>query len=230
MKKYVTKALHKFQHLTLKHAQYAPHKRTRPKYGAKKQLANTLDTSPPIPQEKNHRIQQIIGTFFYYACAVNCTVLPPLNILAEQQSNPTDNTESSTTQFLDYAATNTYAIIQYKYSNMILHIDSDTSYLSEPWSCSHTVGHYYLSSLPTNLEKAPNLLPPANVLIHTECRILKHVVASAAKAEVGGLFHNGQTDVPLLITLHELGFPQPLTPIKTDNSSAEGIVPATVRQ
>ena len=62
------------------------------------------------------------------------------------------------------------------------------------------------------------------------CRILKHVVASASKAEVRGLFHNGQTTVPLIITLHEIGFTQPPTPIKTDNSVAEGIVTATVRQ
>ena len=79
-------------------------------------------------------------------------------------------------------------------------------------------------------EKSPNLPPPANGPIHTECRILKHVVASAAEAEVGVLFHNGQTAVPLRITLHELGFTQPPNPIKTGNSAAEGIVTATVRQ
>ena len=56
------------------------------------------------------------------------------------------------------------------------------------------------------------------------------MVESAAKAEVGWLFHNGKTAVPLRITLHELGFTQPPTPMKTDNSKAEGIVTATVRQ
>ena len=56
------------------------------------------------------------------------------------------------------------------------------------------------------------------------------MVASVAKAEVRGLFHNGQTVVPLRITLHKLGFSQPPTPIKTDNSAAKGIVTAMVRQ
>ena len=56
------------------------------------------------------------------------------------------------------------------------------------------------------------------------------MVESTAEAEVGGLFHNGQTAVPLIITLHELGFSQPPTPIKTDNSAAEDIVTAAVRQ
>ena len=113
---------------------------------------------------------------------------------------------------------------------MILHIDSDASYVSEPRTRSRTGRHYYLCSLPTNPKKSPNISPPANVPIHTECRILKHVVASAAGAEVVGLFHNGQTAVPLRITLHEIGFTQPPTPIKTDNSAAKGIVTATVRQ
>ena len=62
-----------------------------------------------------------------------------------------------------------------------------------------------------------------------ECRILKHVVASVAEAEFGGLLHNGQTDVPLHIILNELGFIQPPTPIKVDNYADQGIITATFR-
>ena len=52
MPNYVTKALHKFQHPTPKRAQYVPHKWTRPKYGATKQL-----TTPWIlhPQSKRNK-------------------------------------------------------------------------------------------------------------------------------------------------------------------------------
>ena len=113
---------------------------------------------------------------------------------------------------------------------MILHIDSDALYLSGPRAHSHTGGHYYLRSLPTYPKKYPNLLPPTNGPIHIECRVLKHVVVSAAKAEVLGLFHNGQTAVPLRITLHDLGFTQPTTLIKADNYVAKDIVTATVIQ
>ena len=168
--------------------------------------------------------------FLYYAYDVDCTMLPALNILAEQQSSPTRNKESAITNLLDYAATNPSVIIQYKASDMILYINSDASYLSDPRARSCTGGQYYLSSLPTDLKKSSNLPPPANGPIHTEWRILKHVVASAAETEVGGLLHNGKTLVPLIITLHELGFTQPPNPIKTDNSAAKGIFPATVRQ
>ena len=179
---YVTKALHKFQHPTPKRTQYAPHQWTRPNYGSKKQLATPLDTSPSIPEVKKCRIQQIIGTFLYYDRAVDCTMIPALSTLAEQQSSPTKNTEAAITHFLDYEATNPYAIIQYKGSDMILHIDSDASYLSEPRACSLTGGNYYLSSLTTDPKKSPNLLSSANDPIHTECRILQHMVASASEA------------------------------------------------
>ena len=46
--------------------------------------------------------------------------------------------EAGITHFLDYAATNPSTVIQYKYSNMIIHIDSDASYLSEPQSRNRT--------------------------------------------------------------------------------------------
>ena len=87
-------------------------------------------------------------------------------------------------------------------------MENDASYLSDPRARSRTGGHYYLSSLPTDPKKSPNLPPSENGPIHTECRILKHVVASADEAEVGGLFHNGKPLVPLIITLNELGFNQ----------------------
>ena len=59
---------------------------------------------------------------------------------------------------------------------------------------------------------------------------MKNVMASAAEAEMGGLFVNGQEAVILRTTLGELGHPQPPTPIKTDNSTAAGIVNKSIRQ
>ena len=113
---------------------------------------------------------------------------------------------------------------------MILHIDSNSSKLPEPRARSRTGGHYYLSFLPADPEKYPKLPPPENGPIQAECRILKHMLASAAESEVRGLFQNGKIAVPLRITLHELGFSQPPNPIETDKSATEGIVTATVIQ
>ena len=49
-------------------------------------------------------------------------------------------------------------------------------------------------------------------------------MASAAKAELEALFTIAQEMVPLRITLEEIGWPQPKSPIQVDNSTATGYV------
>ena len=85
MQNYATNALHKFQHPTPKRTQYAPYQWTRPNYGATKQLTTPLDNSTLIREERKRRIQKNIGTFLYYARAVDFTMLPALNTLAQQK-------------------------------------------------------------------------------------------------------------------------------------------------
>jgi hypothetical protein len=55
-------------------------------------------------------------------------------------------------------------------------------------------------------------------------------MASTAEAEVGALFVNGQEATILQTTLEELSHPQPATPIKTDNSTADGISNNSIKQ
>ena len=113
---------------------------------------------------------------------------------------------------------------------MILHNHSDGSYLSEPKARSRVGGHFFFSQNPTDPTKPPTTPPRNNGPIHTTCNILRHVMASAAEAEVGALFVNGQDAIPLRNTLIELGHPQPPTPIQTDNSTAAGFANDTIKQ
>ena len=55
-------------------------------------------------------------------------------------------------------------------------------------------------------------------------------MASAAEAELGGLYMNATEAISLRICLEELGHKQPPTPIRTDNSTAHGIINKTVKQ
>ena len=50
-----------------------------------------------------------------------------LNKIIEQQVNQIQNTEAAIKHLLDYIATNPSAIVQYKASDRILHIESDAS-------------------------------------------------------------------------------------------------------
>ena len=61
-------------------------------------------------------------------------------------------------------------------------------------------------------------------------KAIKHVVASAAEAETAALLMNAKEALPLRITLTELGHPQPPTPMKTDNTTAQGIINGTLKQ
>ena len=57
------------------------------------------------------------------------------------------------------------------------------------------------------------------------------VLSSATEAEMGALFYNAKDAAWLHTTLHDLGHPQPPTPIqRTDNACAAGIVNHTVKQ
>jgi hypothetical protein len=56
------------------------------------------------------------------------------------------------------------------------------------------------------------------------------VVASAAESEVEVCFHNAQSGAPLRVTLTELGYTPPPTPLRTDNSTAFSILNETIKQ
>jgi hypothetical protein len=60
--------------------------------------------------------------------------------------------------------------------------------------------------------------------------ILILIATSAAKASLGALFLNAQEAKVLLLTLAELGHPQPPTPIHIDNTTTVGIVNNTIKR
>jgi hypothetical protein len=59
---------------------------------------------------------------------------------------------------------------------------------------------------------------------------MKPVLYSAAEAEAGALFSSCKEATTFRTTLSEMGWPQPPTPVHTDNSCAAGIANNTVKQ
>ena len=55
-------------------------------------------------------------------------------------------------------------------------------------------------------------------------------MGTAAKAEIGGAYINGQEAVSIRTLLRELGHPQPATPIQVDNSTAKGFAKDTIKK
>jgi hypothetical protein len=125
---YVSNVLSKFQHDAPKHPQHTPSRYVTPVYGAKTQYA-TKDETPPLTAKQCLTIQKVTGSVFYYARAVDPTVLMPLNDIATEQTKATEKTQAATNQLSDYLATHPDATIRYHASDMILHIHSDASYI-----------------------------------------------------------------------------------------------------
>ena len=227
---YVERALQRFAHTHDPSVpSSSPHHYQAPMFGQKIQYATSNDASPVLDAKSKTRLQEIIGVFLYYARAVDNTMLPALGTIATKQATPTQHTMNAAIQLLNYAAANPNAILRYVASDMILHVESDASYLSESKARSRYAGYHYLSSQPSATPHS-DPVPPFNAAVHVPCQILKEIVSSAAEAELAGLFHNAKEACPIRICLEELGHPQPATPIVTDNSTAVGIANDTIKQ
>jgi hypothetical protein len=109
---------------------------------------------------------------------------------------------------------------------MQLKIHSDASYLSEPKAKSIIGGYFYLG----NKTRSPNK-PLSNGPLFCHTTVLKHdVVSSVAGDEFGALFVNAKEGTVTRTTLYGMGHKQDATEIKTDNTTADGIINNTGQQ
>ena len=60
--------------------------------------------------------------------------------------------------------------------------------------------------------------------------IMRNDMAYASEAECGALFNNKEEAFALRTTLHEMGHPQPPTPVEVDNSTAVGFASKQIKQ
>eukprot|EP00957_Ditylum_brightwellii_P019793 1493314-Ditylum_brightwellii.AAC.1 len=86
---------------------------------------------PELSAEGKGRVQQVVGTLLFYSRQVDPTMLTALSSIAAEQNNGMASTAQAVAMLLHYTATNPDAKIKFRRSNMILHIHSDASYLSE---------------------------------------------------------------------------------------------------
>jgi len=222
MNAYIADVLLKYGHTKPDKPQHAPHKHREIVYGAKTQLIPDADTSEPLDVAGIKRIQGIVGSLLYYARAVDNKLLVALSALSSQQAKATANTALAANQLLDYVATYPADGITYRASSMILAAHSDASFLTEPGSRSRAGAYIFLS------EDDP--IPRINGPILTIATIIKYVMASAAEAELAALYLTAREMIPLRNALDEMGWPQPKSPIQTDNSTATGFVNDTIIQ
>jgi hypothetical protein len=113
------------------------------------------------------------------------TVLMGLSSITVEQTKATEKTMGQCIDLLNYLATNQDAKVRFCASDMVMNIHSDASYLSK--GC---VGISSWDGRPKN-DKPIQL----NGAFYVNTTILRFVVASAAEAELGALFHNCQDGI-----------------------------------
>jgi hypothetical protein len=200
---YVSNVLSKFQYEAPKHPQHTPSRYVTPIYGAKTQYATKYET-PPLTAKQCLTIQKVTGSVLYYARAVDPTVLMPLN----------------------YIALFSHSSRRHHQISCLRHDFTNPQQCLVSFSLKRTQPSRRSVFLAINTPEQDKL----NGSILNFASIIKNAVASAAESEVGACFHNAQSGAPLRVTLSELGHTQPPTPLRTDNSTAFGILKETFKQ
>jgi hypothetical protein len=193
-------------------------------YGAKAQYVEDDSNSPALSAKGINKLQQLTGTLFYYTRAFDPTLIMPINVLASEQTQATADTADKVIKLLNYCTTHPETKLWYHASDMILNIHSDASYISEREAKSRAGGFFYMGS---NADTANKLTNGEILIINT---VIKHVMSSAAEAEIGAFFTNAKEGTVLHTTLEVLGHTQPPTPLETDNTTATGYSNGTIKQ
>ena len=159
MQGYVNKVLQRFTLPSLFKPHHSPHAHVYPKYGTRIQHTGPPDISPPLSPKETTTVQEIIGTLLCYDRAVDLTLYVDLGTLGSVQTKQTTITALGINRLLMNVVSHPGGTIQNHTSDMVLHIQSDTSYLSETGVRSRAGGCLFLSNNLFFKTKAPSRQP-----------------------------------------------------------------------
>ena len=92
MNNFVMKTLRKLLHSPSTRKQHAPHQWQLPVYGQNRQFAPTPDSSQVLDAKGIKHVQRVVGSFLYYARAIDNTIITALNEIASMQAQPMQKT------------------------------------------------------------------------------------------------------------------------------------------
>ena len=92
--------------------EHSPHQHNIPVYGKKVQYKMDLPDLPILSKQETTKIQQIVVSLLYNACAVDQTLLVALGLIASGQNKPTATIAEAITKILNYVATHPLAVIK----------------------------------------------------------------------------------------------------------------------
>ena len=90
MVNYVLKQLAKYKQPPPKTPQHCPFEPKPIQYGKQSDTIPHEEPSPLLDKDEKKYIQQVVGSFLYYARAIYMTILLALSDIASEQGNPTE--------------------------------------------------------------------------------------------------------------------------------------------
>ena len=213
---YVAKMEKRFKHLFLNwdgRGAESPAIYVPPVRGSVTQTATPPDTSPLLPSDIAAELPQFLGCALYYTRILEVTAFPTTTHLCSDQVDPTTNFLLRCRRLLQYLVAYPDNELVYSASDMILRVQSDSSYLSRRKAGSVVGGHHCFGN-----RDDPFAI---NGCIAPVSQLLDVVAASASESEYGAIFVNMRIAENLRTIATALGHPQPPTEVYTDSSTAQ---------
>ena len=151
----------------------------------------------------------------YYGRSVDSRVLQATCALASEQAHPTLATMARLERLLGYASAHPNARKVYRPSDMLLKVLTDASFLSRPKAGSVAASFHYLG-----LHNQPQFVQHP---ISAHSTRIPVVCSFVGEAEYAGIFAAARLALTERNILHDMGYPQPPTPIYCDNECAVGL-------
>ena len=127
MPNYVARKLTEYGYKRSKRQQYCPYALNPIRYGKNSDNIVHGKECPPLNDNDKEFFQQVLGSFLYYARAIDLAILHALSVISSEQYKPRERTMKRVQQLLDYLHTNPNSVIWFRSSDMILNIHSDAS-------------------------------------------------------------------------------------------------------
>ena len=170
--------LTRFNHTATATLEHLPHRYNEPNYGQHYKLFYPVTTELLTPVQQKS-VQEFIGTFLYYARAIENNIFYALGFTANKITTSSwPDLHYRMKQLLNYAATHPYAKLKYITNAMHLWIHSDASYLNGPKAQSRAGGYLYLSEKPNQPIKATKKPPTLNATIQLYLSTSKSLILS----------------------------------------------------
>ena len=149
-------------------------------YVSNQQLTPPPNLSKPLDPSGIKNIQKIIGVALYYVCSSDANIITFASTIDSHQTQVIKKISKDVTKLINYMNTHPNAKTLYSASDMVLHLHSYASCLSEEKSCSRSGILFLLSTMPTNNLCQPqpqDPMTPNNVVIVTNRNIIKSVLS-----------------------------------------------------